>query len=28
VAFNTWTNYVNAVAGTVIDFPVVRTRKV
>ncbi|MFM0339772.1 carboxymuconolactone decarboxylase family protein [Paraburkholderia fungorum] len=27
VAFNIWTNYVNAVAGTVIDFPVVHTRK-
>ena len=27
VAFNIWTNYVNAVAGTAIDFPVVHTRK-
>ncbi|HEU4592343.1 MAG TPA: peroxidase-related enzyme [Steroidobacteraceae bacterium] len=28
VALNTWTNYVNSVAGTVIDFPVVAARKV
>jgi uncharacterized peroxidase-related enzyme len=28
VALNTWTNYVNTVAGTEIDFPVVSARKV
>ncbi len=28
VALNTWTNYVNSVAGTTIDFPVVAARKV
>ncbi len=28
VALNTWTNYVNSVARTAIDFPVVATRKV
>jgi len=28
VALNTWTNYVNGVAGTEIDFPVVTARKV
>ncbi len=27
VALNTWTNYVNEVAKTVIDFPVVNTRR-
>ncbi|SOE87261.1 uncharacterized peroxidase-related enzyme [Burkholderia sp. YR290] len=27
VAFNIWTNYVNTVADTVIDFPVVHARK-
>ena len=27
VALNTWTNYVNSVARTVIDFPVVTARK-
>ena len=27
VALNTWTNYINSVAGTVIDFPVVTARK-
>jgi uncharacterized peroxidase-related enzyme len=27
VAFNIWMNYSNAVAGTVIDFPVVRARR-
>lgn len=27
VALNTWTNYVNSVAGTAIDFPVVNARK-
>ncbi|MGF6722124.1 putative peroxidase-related enzyme [Paraburkholderia sp. GAS41] len=27
VAFNVWTNYINAVASTVIDFPVVHTKK-
>jgi uncharacterized peroxidase-related enzyme len=27
VALNTWTNYVNRVAGTEIDFPLVSTRK-
>jgi hypothetical protein len=27
VALNTWTNYINVVAGTVIDFPVVTARK-
>ena len=27
VALNTWTNYVNSVAGTEIDFPVVSARK-
>ncbi|CAM2155675.1 putative peroxidase-related enzyme [Pararobbsia alpina] len=27
VAFNIWTNYINTVAGTVIDFPVVHARK-
>jgi uncharacterized peroxidase-related enzyme len=27
VALNTWTNYVNSVAGTDIDFPVVSARK-
>ena len=26
-ALNTWTNYINVVAGTDIDFPVVNTRK-
>jgi uncharacterized peroxidase-related enzyme len=28
VALNVWTNYVNSVAQTAIDFPVVATRKV
>jgi uncharacterized peroxidase-related enzyme len=28
VALNTWTNYVNSVAETVIDFPLVSVRKV
>jgi uncharacterized peroxidase-related enzyme len=28
VALNTWTNYVNSVAETAIDFPVVAARKV
>ena len=28
VALNTWTNFVNSVAQTKIDFPVVATRKV
>ena len=28
VALNTWTNYINTVAQTEIDFPVVRARKV
>jgi uncharacterized peroxidase-related enzyme len=28
VALNTWTNYVNSVAQTTIDFPVVAARKV
>jgi len=28
VALNTWTNYINNVAETVIDFPVVSARKV
>jgi uncharacterized peroxidase-related enzyme len=28
VALNTWTNYINSVAQTVIDFPVVTARKV
>lgn len=28
VALNTWTNYINSVAQTVIDFPVVAARKV
>ena len=28
VALNTWTNYINTVAGTEIDFPVVKTRRV
>lgn len=27
VALNTWTNYINEVAGTEIDFPVVSTRR-
>jgi hypothetical protein len=27
VALNTWTNYINVVAGTDIDFPVVATRE-
>jgi uncharacterized peroxidase-related enzyme len=27
VAFNIWTNYINAVAGTSIDFPIVHARK-
>ncbi len=27
VALNTWTNYVNSVAGTEIDFPVVTARR-
>ena len=27
VALNTWTNYVNEVAATEIDFPVVTARK-
>jgi alkylhydroperoxidase family enzyme len=26
VALNTWTNYINEVAGTEIDFPVVSAR--
>jgi alkylhydroperoxidase family enzyme len=26
VALNTWTNYINEVAGTEIDFPVVQAR--
>jgi hypothetical protein len=28
VALNTWTNYINTVAQTEIDFPVVKARKV
>jgi alkylhydroperoxidase family enzyme len=28
VALNTWTNYLNSVARTVIDFPVVAARQV
>ena len=28
VALNTWTNYINSVAQTAIDFPVVAARKV
>jgi alkylhydroperoxidase family enzyme len=28
VALNTWTNYVNSVARTQIDFPVVTARRV
>ena len=28
VALNVWTNYMNSVAQTVIDFPVVAARKV
>jgi len=28
VALNTWTNYLNSVAQTVIDFPVVAARQV
>lgn len=28
VALNTWTNYINTVAQTEVDFPVVNTRKV
>lgn len=28
VALNTWTNYINSVAQTVVDFPVVSARKV
>ncbi|HET9444939.1 MAG TPA: hypothetical protein VFO35_01685 [Steroidobacteraceae bacterium] len=28
VALNTWTNYVNSVARTEIDFPVVTARRV
>jgi uncharacterized peroxidase-related enzyme len=28
VALNTWTNYINSVSQTQIDFPVVQTRKV
>jgi alkylhydroperoxidase family enzyme len=28
VALNTWTNYINTVAQTEIDFPVVSARKV
>lgn len=28
VALNTWTNYINTVGGTEIDFPVVTARKV
>jgi alkylhydroperoxidase family enzyme len=28
VALNTWTNYINSVARTDIDFPVVQARKV
>ena len=28
VALNVWTNYVNTVAGTEVDFPVVRARNV
>jgi len=28
VALNTWTNYINTVGGTEIDFPVVKARKV
>jgi len=28
VALNTWTNYVNSVAGTAIDFPAISARKV
>ena len=28
VALNTWTNYVNSVAQTAVDFPVVSARKV
>ncbi len=28
VALNTWTNYINSVAQTVIDFPVISARKV
>lgn len=27
VALNTWTNYINEVAGTVIDFPIVEARQ-
>jgi hypothetical protein len=27
VALNTWTNYINVVAGTDIDFPVVAARE-
>lgn len=27
VALNTWTNYINSVAQTVIDFPIVHARK-
>jgi alkylhydroperoxidase family enzyme len=27
VALNTWTNYINSVAGTAIDFPVVSARR-
>jgi alkylhydroperoxidase family enzyme len=27
VALNTWTNYINVVAETDIDFPIVTTRK-
>ncbi len=27
VALNTWTNYINVVAGTEIDFPLVAARK-
>ena len=27
IALNTWTNYLNVVAGTAIDFPVVRARE-
>jgi hypothetical protein len=27
VALNTWTNYINLVADTEIDFPVVEPRK-
>jgi len=28
VALNTWTNYINTVAETEIDFPVVKVHKV